>query len=356
MQADRLWFGVPGDLETRTGGYGYDREIIGGLRALGHPVEILHWPGDFPQPGLDTLEIVHDSLRALPDGSDVLIDGLAFSAMPGVVAAEACRLNLTALVHHPLCLENGLSVSDAARLERAEHAALPHARRIIVTSPETAREVATRFSVPPERITVVLPGCSPRKRATPSSPPLILSVGSLIERKGHDTLIDALAQLTDLDWDARIVGNESADPPLASALRQRARDRGIANRLTFAGMVENAESEMMKAAIFALASRYEGYGMAFAEALAHGLPIVGCRTGAVQEVVPANAGRLVPPDDPRAFADALRELLEDPVLRANVSENAWRAGQDLPGWPVAAQQVAGCLAEARRLNRIGHRE
>lgn len=350
----KIWFAIPGDLDTRTGGYGYDRAVIAGLREHGHAVEILPLAGDFPHPGLDSLELAHEALRRVPTGGDVLIDGLAFGAMPGVVAAEASRLRLTALVHHPLCLENGLSAAAAAHLERAEAAALPHARRIIVTSPETAREVAGRFGIAPARISSILPGCSRRARATPGDPPRILSVGSLIARKGHDTLIDALALIADLDWEARIVGTETADPALARALRQRAADRGIAERVTFAGEVATAEHEMMQAAIFALASRYEGYGMAFAEALAHGIPVVGCHTGAVPDVVPPEAGGLVPPDDPTAFAAVLRDLVADPARRAAASDAAWKAGQRLPTWDDAARNVAACLQAAHHLERIGH--
>jgi glycosyltransferase involved in cell wall biosynthesis len=350
----KIWFAIPGDLDMRTGGYGYDREVIAGLRDLGHDVEVIGLADDFPHPGLDSLEIAHDALRALPDGASVLVDGLAYGAMPGALAAESGRLNLVALVHHPLCLESGLAEPVARALERSEAAALPHARRVIVTSTETARELAHRFHLPPGRISVILPGCSPRRRATPGDPPRILSVGSLIARKGHDTLLEALAALRDLDWEARIVGNETADPALARTLRRQAADLGIGERVTFAGVVNTAEEEMAQAAIFALASRYEGYGMAFAEALAHGLPVVGCRAGAVSDVVPPEAGALVPPDDPDAFATALRKLLEDPAHRAATSDAAWAAGQRLPTWSDAARAVADCLGAARHLDRIGH--
>jgi glycosyltransferase involved in cell wall biosynthesis len=63
--------------------------------------------------------------------------------------------------------------------------------------------------------------------------------------------------------------------------------------------------------LFVLASHFEGYGMAFAEAIAHGLPVIGTTAGAIPETVPPNAGVLTPPGDIRALSAALRRLIED---------------------------------------------
>jgi glycosyltransferase involved in cell wall biosynthesis len=88
--------------------------------------------------------------------------------------------------------------------------------------------------------------------------------------------------------------------------------------------------------------------MAFAEALAHGLPIIACRAGAVPEVVPPEAGMLVPVDDPDALARALAALLNDRDTRRRMGEAAWQAGQTLPGWNDTARLVARALERAAR--------
>src|SRR5439155_3040228 len=89
-----LFFAVPGDLETRTGGYIYDRRLIAELRRLGWSVEPLAWSARFPFPAAADLAAAAGSLAALVDHSLVLIDGLAYGAMSAVAAAEAARLDL----------------------------------------------------------------------------------------------------------------------------------------------------------------------------------------------------------------------------------------------------------------------
>jgi len=86
---------------------------------------------------------------------------------------------------------------------------------------------------------------------------------------------------------------------------------------------------------------FEGYGMAFAEAIAHGLPVVGTRAGAIPDTVPADAGVLVPPDDVEALAAALRRLIEDPRERGRLAAGARAA--TFPTWQEQAARFAAVL-------------
>ena len=78
--------------------------------------------------------------------------------------------------------------------------------------------------------------------------------------------------------------------------------------------------------------------MAYAEAMAHGLPIIATSAGAIPETVPPDAGLLVPPGDAAALAEALRRMLADPGLGARLAAGSRAAGARLPGWPQAAEQ------------------
>lgn len=329
----KLTFAYPGDLDLPTGGYAYDRRLIAELRKLGWQVDLLPLGEGFPNPTPDTRTKAEAALDALPQGSRILIDGLAY----GVLDAWAARstLDITALVHHPLALEGGLPPETEAALRQSETRALAAAARVIVTSPQTARDLAAQFGIP--NATVALPGTDPAPMATGSTPPLILSIGTLIPRKGHDILLDALETLTDLDWTCIIAGSRSLDPATAARLEARATPR-----ITFAGEVSDPRALMARANIFALASKYEGYGMVFAEAMSQGLPIVACRAGAIPDVVPERAGILVPPNDAPAFAAALRLLLTDPATRCRLASGAART--PLPRWTETARIVAEALA------------
>lgn len=336
---------VPGDLDTPTGGYGYDRRLITELGALGWEVSLLRLSGRFPEAGPEERAEVAARLAAWPDGAPVLIDGLAFGAAPDAMAREAARLRLVALVHHPLGDESGLEPGTRRRLLEDERRALEAAAAVVVTSPATGRRLAEGFGVAPERITVAPPGTDRAARAPGgNTPPRILSVGSLIPRKRHDALIDALAMLADLDWEARIIGSDRLDPGCAEGLRARVAEQGLERRIAIVGALADTRAAMERADIFALASEYEGYGMAFAEAMAQGLPVVACRAGAIADLVPEAAGALVPPGDTQALAAALRRLITDRKWRADRAEAAWQAGQALPDWGETAARVDRVLA------------
>lgn len=374
--AGELFFAIPGDIEARTGGYLYDKRLIGALRRQGWTVRILNWPGSFPSPALDDLTIVASSLATCPDGALVVVDGLAFGVMPELAWAERVRLRLVALVHHPLALEAGLSTAAAAALTESERLALVAARIVIATSETTAGILTADYGVAPGRLVVAKPGVgsteskvvgplepSPSSHPLPSregasnlvSPPRwgklggggrptrLLSIGTITPRKGHDILVAALALIADLDWHCTIVGSLERAPDTARALRAQIKPIGLEDRVTLAGEVDDPEPYYRTADIFALATRYEGYGMAFAEALAHGLPVVGTRAGAVPEVVPDNAGILVAVDDVAALAAALRVMIADQVLRQRFADGARAAASKLWSWNDTASRVASAL-------------
>ncbi|MBW6424471.1 glycosyltransferase family 4 protein [Rhizobium sp. XQZ8] len=340
----RLTFAYPGDIETRTGGYGYDRRVIATLRDLGWDVDPVSLGNAFPNSAPQEIEAAGAILSALPDSALVLIDGLAYGVMDAWAARETKRLKITALVHHPLALETGLDEEQRAVLATREKAALSHVRGVIVTSHMTATELAANYGVPAEKIAVAMPGMDPGPLAAGgNNPPLVLSVGTLTRRKGHDVLIAALGKLRDLRWICRIVGNKELDPQVTAELERQIAEANLIERIELAGQIEDPRTEFAKADIFALASRYEGYGMVFAEALAQGLPIIGCAAGAVPDVVPESAGILVAPDDPAAFADALGKLLTEPETRIAMADAAAVAGARLPSWRDTAKIISGFL-------------
>ena len=177
----------------------------------------------------------------------------------------------------------------------------------------------------------------------------MLSLASLTQRKAHDVLIDALAPLESLSWQARFVGSKDFDPVWASSLEGRVRQLGLSQRIYFTGAVNDTQPEYQQADVFVLPSRFEGYGMVFAEALAAGLPVIAARSGAVSDVVPETAGLLVAADDTAALTEALQQVLTNAALRQRLQAGARQAAATLPTWIDTATGVARKLEELSKV-------
>ena len=341
---------VPGPFDAVSGGYNYDRRLVDGLRALGHTVETVELAGRHPLPDDAAHEAARAALDALPDDAVPVVDGLGLPAFEPV-ADELARRGAVALVHHPTALETGFAEADREALRTIERGLFGRMARIVATSRLTARRLAADFGVDPARVGVVEPGTDPAPRAAGSGGPgtVLLSVGALVPRKGHDTLLRALGGLVDLDWRLTIAGPDGRDPAHARGLRALAEELGIASRVVFAGAVDAAALEALYggADVFALASHWEGYGMAVAEALVRGLPVAVTAGGALAELAPADAAVVSPPGDAASLGKGLRRMIFDTELRREMAETAWRAGQRLPRWEDRAAAFAAEVERSR---------
>jgi glycosyltransferase involved in cell wall biosynthesis len=340
-------FAIPGDLATPTGGYVYDRRMLELLPAQGLSVHHVALPASFPNPTEDDLAQTERLLRSTPESTVLLIDGLAYGAMPAALIRRLER-RIIALVHHPLGLEAGLAPQRELELLESEVAALAQARWVITTSAATARLLAEEFDVPSNRITVAEPGTEPATRASGTGAPIaLLAAGAVSPRKGYDVLVGALTDLKHLDWHLTIAGALDRAPEAAGALRAAIASVGLADRILLAGAVGEAELARLydRADVFVSPSLFEGYGMVLAEAMARGLPLVASTGGAAAETVPETAGLKVPPADVAALRDALARMIADSRVRQKFADGAWDAGQALPRWRDAAARIAEVLKE-----------
>ena len=346
----RYVFAIPGDLATPTGGYVYARKILP-LLAQRLGIKLCPLPAGFPLASQAEVREAVASLAAFnAPGTVFFIDGLAYGALP-VTELDALKGPIVALVHHPLGLEEGLTPSEKAQLLKTEDEALALARHVVVPSHGTVRELTRLFSVSAGKITVAEPGILRGKRASGASagqPFHIVSVGSLTPRKGYGVHIDALNEVRDLPWRATIAGSLDRSPETAALVRGKLSEYGFEERVRLAGQLDEATLSALysSADVFALASLYEGYGMAFAEAIAHGLPVVASGEGAVRDTVPSSAGFVCAAGDAAGFAEALRSLLSNVALRREKAEGAWRHGQTLPNWTRTADTIAKVLKQA----------
>lgn len=325
------------DPRRPSGGNHYDRRVSCELAAAGWHVIEHQAVGDWPQPDEQAATGLARRLASIPDGAVVLLDGLIASCLPTVLVPATARLRLVVLMHLPL----GLQQHEA---RAAEAAVLGAASAVVTTSDWTREQLLVLYPwLRPDIIAVARPGVDPAELATgtPKGNEL-LCVAALIPGKGHDVLVPALAQLTDLSWRCSWVGSPDRDPAHPERLRRQAVSANIASRIRVTGPLAGPElaAEYARADLLILPSRQETYGMVVTEALAHGLPVLASNVGGVPEALgdPA-AGLLVGPGDSDALADALRAWLTDGDTRAQLRHAALGRRATLSGWSDTAHRI-----------------
>lgn len=344
----RIAFLTVGDTARLTGGYLYHREVFARLRARGVAVdEVVAAPASLEEQ-LAAAEGFVARFDPAPYAA-VVVDALARGVCaPGLDRWRAAR-PLVAMVHELPSVAGG----GHDQAEEAREAPLLRADRLIVVSDDGARIVAGR-GAPPDRIVVASGGLdrlSPPAPLPPSPPPppTVLCVAQWIPRKGVLELARAWATAARPGWRLELAGETTADGAYAGQVRA-ALAAAPAGSFAVLGAVSDDElaAAYGRASLFAMPARYEGYGIAFAEALAHGLPVLGCDVGPVPALVGPAAGLLVPPGDAAALAAALGRLMDDGALRAAMGRAALARAAALPTWDACAERFVGAVAAAVR--------
>jgi glycosyltransferase involved in cell wall biosynthesis len=342
-------FAIPGDLKGATGGYAYDRRVIELLPDFGVPVSVLQLPASFPNPTENDLAETSRLLATKPHDAVLVVDGLAFGAFNQDIL-DSLEGRVIALVHHPLFLETDLPHARKVELKANEELALERANHVVVTSRVTKRILTESMAISPNKVTIAEPGTDPAQRATGTGAPLqILSVGAVLPRKGYPVLLEALAALKDLDWRLTIAGALDRHPEAVAALQNAIHKNDLGERVTLAGKVVPAtlERHYESADVFVSASLFEGYGMALAEAMARGLPMVIAVGGAAGETADETTALHVETGNIEALAAALRRVLTDKKLRDRLADSAWEAGRTLPTWHETTRRLAAVILGLR---------
>lgn len=345
----RVLFIIPGDINLPTGGYRYDRNIINALQQSGFDVELISIKGNYPFPSKVEQQTAIEQIQTFPTADISVVDGLLGGTSPHFMEALSKQMPVAALIHHPLCLENGLDETTAKSLEQSEREGLAYVSGVITTSPTTTQTVAELFKFNSDKIETVLPGVERGKISIGSqnSNVNLLCVGSVIPRKGHKDLILALSKLKHLNWKLDCIGSTQFDQVLFAELQALSDQNALAQKITFHGDVSQAalEEAYTKADIFVLASLFEGYGMAYAEAIVMGIPVIATTAGAIPKTVPQNCGILVEPSDISALTKALEDLITNKKLRMDYKNNAIAEEPNFPTWESSAQKFAEILKD-----------
>jgi len=253
-------------------------------------------------------------------------------------------------------------LADEARFERGaaraslrlqaalERRNLRRAARVVTPSRYSRDRAIAAYGLTPERVVTVPEGIDLTAwrdvaHARDGGPPTILSVARQYPRKNTKTLLAALPLVRRRVPGARlrVVGGG----PELPALQRQAAELRLDGAVTFLGPVArdaDVRREYAHADVFCLPSLQEGFGIAFLEAMAAGLPVVAGSAGAVPEVVPdGTAGLLVDPTDPAALAEALVNLLDDRAVARRMGETgaAHVEGYD---WSQVARRFIAAVA------------
>lgn len=277
----------------------------------------------------------------------------------GLLGVQALGLPLVTTVHHPLSIDRRTSFLRDQTLRDAigtmtfypvgmQSAVARRVDRLFTSSEVSARWIARDFGVRRDRIRMVANGVDTElfrpDPAVARDPHEVLCVGRASDpNKGVATLVEAVARLPEPCFLTLV----DDDPPDNGA-RRRARELGIASRVRIAGRVpvDTLVHLYRRAAVVAVPSRFEGFGLPAVEAMACGTPVVASAAGALPEVLRAGGGGLlVEPHDPGALAEGLRRLLEAPETRARLGRAGREGIRAAYAWPRVAERTAAIYAE-----------
>lgn len=347
---------VYGDLETNTGGFRYDRRLVEGLRERGDSVEVVELPwrdylggllDSFTGRLLDRLDIPVDVL---------LQDELAHPSLVGLNHRLRARRDVpvVAIVHHLRC--NETHPRSLKRLYRAvERRYLAGVDGAVCNSEPTREAVETlatpKTTVAPPAGEQFDPAVNRREietRAGENGPLRVVFLGSLVPRKGLDTLVEGLSRLPDERWRLCVVGNSNANPEYVSSVRQRVVALGLDDRVEFAGeLATDAVAAVLGAShLLAMPSTHEGFGIAYLEGMSFGLPALATTAGGARAVVShGENGFLLRPETPTEVTRAVKTLADDRERLARMGVAARERYEDWPAWTESIGRVRTFLEQ-----------
>lgn len=319
-----------------TGGYLYNARVLDGLRAMGVKVKEIVACGASAEEQREAAAKLGRLDSASFDA--VVVDALARVAVSPHLDLWRASRPVVAMVHELPSVAGGGTPENVAR-EREHEEPLLRADRLITVS-EHGRRLLEERDVPEDRIHVVPPGfdrlvLGPDAGARRDQDGMVraLCVAQWIPRKGILELVEAWSKRERLGAVLELIGETDADPAYAALVRS-AISAAPDGAIVVSGAVDDAAlaRAYAEADLFALPSRFEGYGMVYAEALSFGLPAIACDVGPVPEVLGREAALLVPSGDPEALSGALDLLLVDADLRERMSKAARQRAARLPRW------------------------
>jgi glycosyltransferase involved in cell wall biosynthesis len=351
---------IYGDLNTVSGGYLYDRQLVEHLRRQGDTVEI------FSQEPRGYFASLKDNLTGdladavLDKDLDVLLqDELNH---PSLITAnrrlkQQTDLPIVSIVHHLRSSE------DHPRWQKAISRMLE--RRYLrsvdafIFNGETTKAVVAEVAGVSEPSVVAVPAgnrldgqisdAEIRERVYRTDGPRhLVFLGSVIRRKGLHDVLTALSALSSRQWNLSVVGRLDVDEVYTSEIKEQIRRARLQDQVTLYGPLPDREiiRLLRSGDLLAMPSSYEGYGIAYLEGMAFGLPAIGTTSGAAHEIVThLENGWLIPPGDANAIRQILTTIPDDPDRLLQMSRSARERFLAHPEWEESMSLIRSFLSD-----------
>ncbi len=352
---------IYGSLDTISGGYLYDRQLVQALHAAGHRVSIVALPWrDYARHLRDNWSRSFFRQLCTAPFDLLLQDELNHPSLAWLNGRlrRAVRYPMIAIVHH-------LRSSEAhprryMPLYQWVERRYLHSVDGFLYNSETTRSTVMHLAPNVKPSLIVYPAADHRQpphstaiaaqlalRTSSQDPLQILFVGNLIARKGLHQLLAALATIPNAPWQLTVVGSLTTDPVYTARIRQQIDNGGLTARVFLRGSCSDEEVRYFyqQSDLFA-APAYEGFGIAYLEAMSFGLPVIASTAGAAHEIVSHGVnGYLVEPDAIVPLATYMAHLCQGRVQLATMGAAARQRYDRHPTWQESFQPVVCWLEE-----------
>ncbi|HEX8991930.1 MAG TPA: glycosyltransferase family 4 protein [Anaerolineales bacterium] len=344
---------IYGSLDTVSGGYLYDRKLVAYLRSRGDEVTVLSIPtGHYLGHLLDNF-----SFRLPPDFEIIIEDELVHPSLLAANRAHSlkggCAVPLVSLVHNLHSSEPRAAWQNAfyRTIERRHLASVDgHVFNSTVTQGSVARlvdHVKPHVLAPPggDRLGH-LSFDAIQERLSRKGPLRLVFLANLIPLKGLHVLLEALRELPPGVCTLDVAGSLDIDAAYSARMRQAASSYTMP--VTFHGAVDGQPlvDLLTQSDVLVIPSYYEGFGIAYLEGMAFGLPAIGTTAGAIPQMIQQGVnGLMIEPGDADGLKAVIRRLADDRRLLGRLSIGARTRFDTCPTWEYSGQAVRGFLLQ-----------
>ena len=282
----KLYWMQPGEIDSISGGYIYNKNIIESIRAQSIEVELLNPGTDFPFPSKKSIENCRELFQNIESSSIVIIDSLILGIIPDLIEEFASKFTIAGMIHLPLSLSPDFTNDEKKHIKQNEIESFKHSKILFVTS-EYSKSETVRMGIDEAKIHVVTPGINStiKQKNYPDNPEKILCVSHISSSKGQLDLIKALENLQQFEWKLTFCGGFDEKDEYYKEIRKRISVSGMKERIVFTGEIQGLKLEdyYNQADLLILTSYFETFSMVLQEAMAFKLPIISTNSGATSQ-------------------------------------------------------------------------